>query len=50
MNEEEGPLIVAPPAAQEEVAQAQAQAVAVVEPPVDGLPLGVDAVTSTKLD
>jgi hypothetical protein len=50
MNERDGALIVAAAAAQEEIAQAEAERQPMVEPPIDRFPAGLDAITSAKLD
>ena len=49
-NKGDGPFIVTDETARQEVAQVQAERLAVVEPPVERFALRVDAVTSTELD
>jgi hypothetical protein len=50
MNERDGAAIVAPAAAQEELAQPEAERLPMGKPPVDRFALGVDAITPTKFD
>jgi hypothetical protein len=50
MNERDGAAVVAPSAAKQEIAQAQAERLTVGEPPIDCLTPGVDVVPPTKLD
>jgi hypothetical protein len=50
MHEGDRSLIVAQLATQEELLQAQAEGLPMGEPPADGLALGLDAVTSRKLN